>query len=133
MLGYKLDSDSDMVFDLVMGTEMRVREGRKPCPMQFCYILTQKIIGRCFSVVSSIGLGLSPDISLGLLLSHSPCGCPRHIKASCALIRRVQVHHRNGMEAQKGVLTCSCGGERNSLVFRAVRAADMFRACMSSL
>ncbi len=30
-------------------------------------------------------------------------------------------------------LTCSCGGERNSLVLRAVIAADMFSACITSL
>jgi hypothetical protein len=29
--------------------------------------------------------------------------------------------------------TCSCGGDRNSLVFLAVSAADMFKACMTSL
>lgn len=31
------------------------------------------------------------------------------------------------------VQTCSWGGERNSLVLRAVRAADMLSACMTSL
>lgn len=33
----------------------------------------------------------------------------------------------------EGLRTCSRGGERNSLVLRAVRAADILSACMTSL
>lgn len=110
-------------------------KGRKLC-LRYSFgrvIFPPKIIGRCSSVVISRGRGLSPGLVLGLLISHSSVAAPGTERFHVPCFVGFKFFHTKGLDAQEGVLTCSCGGERNSLVFRAVRAADMFRACMSSL